>query len=30
VGGEVKADAVNVALHIDQINRPRARRSTGT
>jgi hypothetical protein len=29
VGGEVKADAVNVALHIDQINRPRARRSTG-
>jgi hypothetical protein len=30
VGGEVKVDAVNVALHIDEISRPRARRSTGT
>jgi len=30
VGGEVKADAVNVALHIDQITRPRTRRPTGT
>jgi hypothetical protein len=27
VGGELKLDAVNVALHIDQLSRPRARRS---
>jgi hypothetical protein len=29
VGGEVKVDAVNVALHIDEISRPRTRRATG-
>ena len=26
---DVKVDAVNVALHIDEMTRPRARRSTG-
>jgi hypothetical protein len=29
VSGDVKVDAVNVALHIDEMTRPRARRSTG-
>ena len=29
VNGDVKVDAVNVALHIDEMNRPRARRSSG-
>lgn len=29
VGGDVKIDAVNVALHIDELNRPRARRPPG-
>ena len=28
VSGEVKADAVNVALHIDELTRPRTRRSS--
>ena len=30
VNGDLKVDAVDVALHIDQLNRPRARRPTGT
>jgi hypothetical protein len=29
VSGDVKVDAVNVALHIDEMTRPRARRSSG-
>jgi hypothetical protein len=29
VGGRLKVDAVDVALHIDELNRPRARRSPG-
>ena len=30
VGGDLKVDAVNVALHIDELSRPQARRSRGS